>query len=202
MGKKSSIKSALFLIRNAPNSFLLTSLSDTEHNLWDGSSLTKIGLEGWRKYLEEYSVTEDQYLRKLAELKRNEEYPNPSHEAIWQLIYEFNLIAHHNNDNLLMERTYRTMAVMTYDLGEDPSDMVEMSMQYRLIQLDTASMNRTKYSRVEVLPGCKDCFASKIVLDISIARALIPVPSKECKNRTDKSHPYGLCECIWQPSFD
>ena len=88
------------------------------------------------------------------------------------------------------------MAVMTYDLGEGPIDLVEMCMQYRLIQLDTVSMNRTKYSRVEVIPGCKDCFTSKRVFDITVARALIPVPCKECNNRTDKSHPHGLCECI------
>ena len=181
---------------------MLTSLADTERDLWEGSSLTKMRLEDWRKYLEEYGVTEDRYLRKLAELKRTEGCPNPQQEAVWRLIYEINLVAHHTNDNSLMKRTYRTMAVMTYDLGENPSDLVEMSMQYRLIQLDTASMNRTNYSRVEVLPGCKDCFTSRNVLDISVARALIPVPCKQCKNRTDKSHPYGLCECIWQPSLD
>ena len=180
----------------------MTSLADTEQDLWDGSSLPKIGLDDWGKYLEEYGVTEDRYLRKLDDLKRTEWCPNPQQEAVWRLIYEINLKAHHANDNSLMERTYRTMAVMTYDLGEDPIDLVEMSMQYRLIQLDTASMNRTKYSRVEVLPGCKDCFTSKRVFDISVARALIPVPCKECKNRTDKSHPHGLCECIWQPSID
>lgn len=118
------------------------------------------------------------------------------------MIYEINLTAHHTNDDRLMERTYRTMAIMTYDEGEDPKDLVELSMQYRLIQLDEASAFRTKYTRVEVVSGCTDCFSGRQVFEISIARALIPVPCKECKNRTDNDHPYGLCECTWQAVVD
>ncbi len=118
------------------------------------------------------------------------------------MIYEINLSAHHNNDKRLMERTYRTMALMTYDAGEDPKDMVELSMQYQLIHLDEASTNRTKYSRVEVVSGCPDCFSGRRVFEISIARSLIPVPCGQCKNQTDNDHPYGLCECVWQAVMD
>jgi hypothetical protein len=164
--------------------------------------LTKIGIQDWSKYLEEYGVTEDRYLRKLEDLNRAEPCPNPSQEAVWRLMYEINLVAHRTNDNALMERTYRTMAVMTYDMGEDPGKLVELSMQYRLNQLDDASLYRTKYSRAEVVPGCRDCFTNKRIFDLSVARSLIPVPCKQCKNRTDESHPFGLCECIWQPNLD
>lgn len=180
----------------------MTSLADTERNLWDGSSLIKTGLEDWRKYLEEYGVTEDRFLRKLAELTKEGMCPDPRQEAVWRLIYEINLQAYHSKNNALLERTYRTMALMTYDLAEDPRSMVEMSMQYRLIQLDNASFYRTKYSKVELVPACDDCFSGNRIFDISVARALIPVPCKQCRNRMDKDHPFGLCECVWRPIPD
>ncbi|MGD0817965.1 MAG: hypothetical protein ABR986_06135 [Methanomassiliicoccales archaeon] len=156
----------------------------------------------WRKYLDEYDVTEERYLRKIEELKQSDTYQDPQQEAVWRLIYEINLVAHHTKDAALMERTYRTMALMTYDMGEDSKSLVELSMQYRLIQLDNASSYRTNYSHVEMVPGCQDCLSKDNVFEISIARALIPVPCKHCKNRTDKGHPYGLCECTWRPYKD
>jgi hypothetical protein len=159
-------------------------------------------LENWRKYLGEYGVTEDRFLRKLAELTEEQKYPDPREEAIWVLIYEINLQAHHSKSDSLMERTYRTMAVMTYDLGEDPRPLVEMSMQYRLIQLDDGSSYRTKYSRVELVPACDDCFNGNRTFELSVARWLIPVPCKQCQNHRGGGHPYGLCECIWRPVPD
>ena len=164
--------------------------------------MTKTGLEDWRKYLEEYGVTEDRFLRKLAELTEEQRYPDPREEAVWRLIYEINLQAHHSKSNPLMERTYRTMAVMTYDLGEDPHWMVEMSMQYHLIQLDEDSSYRTKYSRVELVPASEDCFSGNRMFELSVARALIPVPCKHCRNRRDDSHPFCLRGCGWRAVAD
>jgi hypothetical protein len=164
--------------------------------------LTMIGLGDWKKYLEEYGVTEGQFQMKVEELNHRREYQDIQKEAVWRLIYDINVTAHHTHDDTLMERTYRTMAVMTYDKGEDPKNMVELSMQYRLIQLDNESMCRTRYDSVEVVPGCPYCFGGKQTFDLSTARALIPVPCKRCQNRVDEDHPFGLCECTWQPNLE
>ncbi len=82
--------------------------------------MSDTGLKNWRKYLGEYGVTEDRFLRKLAELTEERKHLDPREETIWGLIYEINLQALQSKSDSLMERTYRTMAVMTYDLGEDP----------------------------------------------------------------------------------
>ena len=44
------------------------SSADLVHREWDGLLLTKKGLDNWRKYLEEYGITEERFLQKLGEL--------------------------------------------------------------------------------------------------------------------------------------
>jgi hypothetical protein len=176
----------------------MSSSSETKHSVWGDSSLTRTRLGDWRKYLENYGITEERYLKKLSELKNEKGYLDTKNEAVWRLIFEINLDALHAGDVALMESTFRTMAVMTYDSGEDPRSMIELSMQYQLIQLDDASSYRTKFSLVELVPGCAQCSSEKRIFDLGVARALIPTPCKQCHNRKDKLHSFGLCECSWR----
>ena len=176
----------------------MSSSSETKHSVWGDPSLTRTRLGDWRKYLEDYGVTEERYLKKLSELKKKG-CPDPKNEALWMLIFEINLAALNAGDAALMESTFRTMAVMTYDSGEDPRSMIELSIQYQLIQLDDASSYRTKFSLVELVPGCVQCSSEQRIFDLGVARALIPIPCKQCRNRTDKLHSFGLCECSWRP---
>jgi len=154
-----------------------------------------MNLNKWKRNLERYDITNEQFEKEKKELSKRFKKKASDNDVVWSLFNK--LILKHISNFSKLSSIYYDMALFLNDEGKNSYDMKYQSTKMQLLDFKQQGVKKVRWVSSAGVRTCEKCKSlnGKIYL---IERALknMPLPLKDCKNLENG------CRCCWVASVE